>query len=110
MIDLYRGRHNTRQLSAGHIVHLTKHHGADWAITSIEVSGPLNSYANPIAIQRFSHETVQAQDLGWQDLRFEAAEDAYDFAAEWIQLATKGRKINEPLPLRRKEDCDRSRD
>jgi hypothetical protein len=89
MIDLFGGRHNRRQLSVGHIVNLTKHQGADWAITSIEVSNPLDSFVNPIVAKGFSHETVQAEDLGWQDLRFEAADDAYDFAAEWLKKSTK---------------------
>jgi len=84
------GKHDHRELPTGETAYLTKDPGSNWRVDQYERSwfdgerliGPGGGMIVPNELQTRS---VSAQDLGWQDRRFDTEDEAYAFVAEQIR-------------------------
>ncbi len=90
-----QGKHDNRTLETGETVHLTMDPGSKWRIKSYDWSwfegqhlGPGGEPLGPKELK-----TVSAQDVGWEDRRFDTQEEAYAFVAKQIRAGkTPGSK------------------
>ncbi len=96
------GRHDHRTLQTGEDVYLIKEPGGNWAIRSYERSWfelgqrTLEGVSLGTLPRQLKTATIQAHDLGWQDLRFDTPEQAYQFVEEQIRSGKAPGAIQPP--------------
>jgi len=83
------GKHDSRTLETGETVHLTMDPADKWRITAYDWSwfegqhsGPAGE---PLGPKELKVGTVYAQDVGWENLRFDTKDEAYGFVAKQIR-------------------------
>src|SRR5260370_4603507 len=83
------GKHDSRTLETGETVHLTMDPGSKWRINAYDWSWfegqPLGPRGEPLGPKELKVGTVFAQDVGWENHRFDTEDDAYAFVAKQIR-------------------------
>lgn len=83
------GKHASRTLQTGERVHLTMDPGSKWRINAYDWSWfqgqHLGPAGEPLGPNELKYGTVFAQDVGWEDHRFDREDEAYDFVASQIR-------------------------
>ena len=91
------GKHDSRTLDTGVTVHLRKDPGSTWAINSFDWCQPrfegqhIGPGGLPLGPKRLIvPKPIFAQDVGWEDLKFDTEDEAYAFVAEQLRTGKVG--------------------
>jgi hypothetical protein len=92
------GKHDSRTLETGETVHLTMAPGGKWRITAYDWSWfegqHLGARGERLGPKELKVVTVFAQNVGWENLRFDTKDEAYAFVEKQIRAGkVEGSKL-----------------